>query len=454
MRPFAAPSHAGCPCDVVVPRHCNLHADSLVLLQAMHEAAKSDTSGGGSGNGSGTLRRARSMSTLLLEQVTQAYNNLHGAWNVYQPHEELARMGVPNSQWRVSSANANYELSPTYPAVLCVPASIDDQHLAQGASFRSKRRLPVLSWRHPVNGATITRCSQPMVGLGNSRSPYDEAMLEAIRQASKSPAMRLLITDARPKLNARANKTQGKGFENTGEGSAYPNCDLVFCNIGNIHVMRKCLDSLRAVCNTPSGAEGVGRSLADDRVALEVAQTWLSHVSRVMTAAASVVQVCVLAVPSGVVVVVGWLGLRRAYGFGCCSPPSRVQAVDQGGVSSLIHCSDGWDRTAQLCALSELLMDPFYRTLRGFQVLVEREWVSFGHKFADRCGWNSKGFQSSERSPIFLQFLDCVHQCMLQVRHVVIPPAATTLRFGVTRNMWYFAASVPHRVRVQLALPV
>ena len=49
------------------------------------------------------------------------------------------------------------------------------------------------------------------------------------------------------------------------------------------------------------------------------------------------------------------------------------------------------------------------------QVLVEREWVSFGHKFEDRCGWNSKGFQSSERSPIFLQFLDCVHQCIVQV---------------------------------------
>ena len=128
------------------------------------------------------------------------------------------------------------------------------------------------------------------VGLSNNRSSYDEALLDAIRQASRAPANKLLIADARPKLNARANKTQGKGFENTGSGSAYPNCELVFCNIGNIHVMRKSLDAMRAVCNTPSMA-GVARNFADDKVALEVTSTWLSHLSRVISAAGMVVSV-------------------------------------------------------------------------------------------------------------------------------------------------------------------
>jgi myotubularin-related protein 1/2 len=51
---------------------------------------------------------------------------------------------------------------------------------------------------------------------------------------------------------------------------------------------------------------------------------------------------------------------------------------------ALVHCSDGWDRTSQLCSLSEMMIDPYYRTIKGFEVIIEKEWVSFGHKFETR----------------------------------------------------------------------
>ena len=102
---------------------------------------------------------------------------------------------------------------------------------------------------------------------------------------------------------------------------------------------------------------------------------WLGHVSKVLAAAAEV---------------------------------ARLMHV--GSHSTLVHCSDGWDRTPQIMALAQLMLDPYYRTWAGFQVLVEKEWLSFGHKFSERCG----GAGSSEESPIFLQFCDCVFQCIAQ----------------------------------------
>lgn len=61
-----------------------------------------------------------------------------------------------------------------------------------------------------------------------------------------------------------------------------------------------------------------------------------------------------------------------------------VHAVEQG-TSVLIHCSDGWDRTAQLTSLAAVCLDAYYRTLEGLERLVEREWLQAGHKFDARC---------------------------------------------------------------------
>lgn len=44
-----------------------------------------------------------------------------------------------------------------------------------------------------------------------------------------------------------------------------------------------------------------------------------------------------------------------------------AQAVENS-ISVLVHCSDGWDRTAQVCSIASLLLDPYYRTINGYQV--------------------------------------------------------------------------------------
>ena len=93
--------------------------------------------------------------------------------------------------------------------------------------------------------------------------------------------------------------------------------------------------------------------------------------------------------------------------FNLCSFPIQVE---NHKTSVVVHCSDGWDRTAQLTSLAMLLLDSHYRTLRGFQVLVEKEWLSFGHKFSHRVGHGDDKHNDPDRSPVFLQFIDCVWQ--------------------------------------------
>jgi hypothetical protein len=61
-----------------------------------------------------------------------------------------------------------------------------------------------------------------------------------------------------------------------------------------------------------------------------------------------------------------------------------------------------------------LMMDKYYRTIRGFEILIEKEWISFGHKFGMRMGHGSDKHSDQDRSPIFLQFIDCVWQLLQQ----------------------------------------
>jgi myotubularin-related protein 1/2 len=56
----------------------------------------------------------------------------------------------------------------------------------------------------------------------------------------------------------------------------------------------------------------------------------------------------------------------------------------------------------------------YRRTLVGFAQLIEKEWCSFGHMFRKRLGLGSSPWSDKERSPIFVQWMECVYQLLVQ----------------------------------------
>lgn len=91
-----------------------------------------------------------------------------------------------------------------------------------------------------------------------------------------------------------------------------------------------------------------------------------------------------------------------------------VDLIDLQGSSVTLALEDGWDITTQVSSLAQVCLDPYYRTIEGFRVLIEKEWIAFGHRFGHRSNLKSNSSSGSTFAPIFLQFLDAVHQIQSQ----------------------------------------
>ena len=290
-------------------------------------------------------------------------------WSIYDPIKEYERQGIKeNPRIKFSYINKDFEVCKTYPEIVYLP-NIDDEDIKAAALYRTKSRFPALAYYNRKSHGSIWRSSQNKAGIMNGRNSLDEKILNSISEISSEEKNKLIIYDARPMISAYANLLKGAGFENI---ENYKNTQLIFCEIDNIHAVRQSYSKLQMMLSH--------KDLSSDK-------NFFSQFE-----------------------LTGW----PTFIYQLITYSINISEENKKGHAVLIHCSDGWDRASQLTALSQLIIDPYYRTIEGFIILIEKEFLSFGHRFKSRLGLFPKGSQSDDEiSPVFLQWLDCVHQLVI-----------------------------------------
>src|SRR5579862_4341808 len=187
-----------------------------------------------------------------------------------------------------------------------------------------------------------------MVGIKQSRSIQDEKLLTAIFNTTHpegviSTTPSNLIVDSRPVVNATAQIALGAGSEIM---ENYKLAKKIYVPIENIHVMRESLAKVVEALR-----DGDASPFPPQRELL-AKSGWLKHLSIILDGAAEI-----------------------------------VQTVHVKHSHVVLHCSDGWDRTSQLSALSQICLDPFYRTLEGLHLfcwwLTSRIYGACGEGFSE-----------------------------------------------------------------------
>ncbi|XP_053925663.1 myotubularin-related protein 5 [Cuculus canorus] len=381
-----------------------------------------------------------------------------------------------NEPFRISTVNRMYAICRSYPGLLIVPQSIQDNTIQRISRCYRHNRFPVICWRHSRTKAVLLRSGglhgKGVVGLFKSQnaptggpSPTDstaleqekylQAVINSMPHYSDAGGRNTLsgFTSAHMSSSDVSEKRQPKlgslmkqvmGGKDDGPGTISRGGKWGSIRAGgrmssyalNVEIGSRLAgkDLLGAHHN---GSPTDGAFLRPRRAALYIVgdKSQLKGVKPDPLQHWEVVPIEVFDVRQ---VKGSFKKLMKACVPGCAPAEPNVtylRALEDSewlaqlhkilqisvlvvelldtGSSVLVSLEDGWDITTQVVSLVQLLSDPYYRTLEGFRLLVEKEWLSFGHRFSHRGAQTLAG-QSGAFAPIFLQFLDCVHQIHLQ----------------------------------------
>jgi len=325
-------------------------------------------------------------------------------------------------EWKLVD-NTKYKLVSTYPKKFAIPRTVSKSVLKQSAELHFKRRMVALSWKSP----------QPFVV---SSDPSQQDIHSYIFRCANHPHLHLT-----GKVTGRKNKKRVKNDPNIigKKIFSFHKEDPIIKHI--IKVLLPGVDKLHILDIQPTSFRKSEKEKnkthsfpLDDNLGVTVVVTSISladleAVNRNLIQLKNFVMKFFVKLNKSEARTkrkrnyetlrsewnsglsdTGWLqGLKKLLEI------SKNAAMHiRKGSSVIVQSLNGKEHVPQITSLVQLLVDPYYRTIIGFSVLIEKEWSSFGHKWGQRQTQKKFSTSINVLSCIFLQFLDLTWQLWIQ----------------------------------------
>uniref|UniRef100_H2Y620 Myotubularin-related protein 13 n=1 Tax=Ciona savignyi TaxID=51511 RepID=H2Y620_CIOSA len=377
---------------------------------------------------------------------------------------DYKRMGLLNTEgnrYRLSRVNRMFSVCRSYPACLVVPMSVSDEQVKSLAHCHHQSRFPCIVWMHPTSSAVLMRCSgirtrtasslfkhgqsTPMLSdEGTTGSGHEEERflmkIASFSSPTSRPSSQLFREDSMSTIQTI--RLYGTHAVHAAHNAHNAHDARDACDVHGAHDAHGANDALvghdthDAHNVSHSALQSVRLPFACERGALQDFQNSglcvlfvpldISEPKQIRTSFKSMIKACLPAeppTPSNPTIQQQQLDAGFLHGVeesGWLAQVSLlleisgavVDIMDIHGGSVMLSVEDGCDTVPQISSLAQIMLDPHYRTIRGFQTLVQKEWLSFGHRFSHRNRFND--VQSSGFTPVFLQFLDAVFQLVTQ----------------------------------------